>query len=263
MERTKNHREAFMTDSDVQDLSNVSQDAVQNDAPVEVNESAPEAVESSNTETQVTETPETQAEKMLSQKEVQSIAAREKRRGYERGRQEALAELERQRQETSSNVNLDNLPVDREVISQLVKQEAIKLARQAQGEAIERSLLNKIESAREKYTDFDDKFGDLKVERDPNLLILLDKFENAGDMLYEMADDPEKFVKLSLLTQQGFTKTAEKKLAEMSRALKVNEEAKKQPNSPAPLKEIKPSSVGLDGGLNSVSDFMKQPWLRG
>lgn len=253
-----------MTDEAVSAVvdSQVQAEPVQSvDAPVEaVTQEAQDAPQAQEAQAEVKQ------EKLLSQKEVQRIAAKEKRDGYERGRKAALEELQRQQAEIPAQSTGGSMggisQMSEEGIRQMIQQEALKMSNYALAQKIEQNYLNKIDQARDKYPDFDEKYEALNIEQHPNLVLWMDGLDNVGDVVYDIASNPEKFASILMLANGGSPKLAQTKLNQLSASIKANEAAKKQPIAPAPLSQIQPSSVGVDGGVNSVSDFRKQKWLR-
>jgi hypothetical protein len=238
---------------------------VQVETPVQVES----PVESAPVAQQETEAPvvEQKQERMHSEKEVQRIAAKEKREGIERGRRMAMEEFQRQQQSQSqpqggeSMGGMDQMSQDQ--MRQMIQQEAMKMSNLALAQKIESNFLSKIDQAREKYDDFDDKYAALNIEAHPNLVLWMDGLDNVGDMVYDMASNPEKVASVMMLANSGFPQLAQQKLAQLSASIKANETAKKQPVAPAPLSQIQPTAVGTGNGFETVTDFRSASWLRG
>ena len=244
---------------------------------VEVQAEAPVQVEATPVDSQVQDAGQDNApsgeaakqEKMLSQKEVQRIAAKEKRAGYESGRRAAIEELQRQQAQSevpaqSNGGSMGGIAQhSQEDIRQMIQQEAMKMSNLALAQKIEQNFLSKVDLARQKYDDFDDKYSALNIEQHPNLVLWMDGLDNVGDIVYDMASNPEKVANIMMLANSGFPALAQQKLAQLSASIKANEAAKKQPTAQAPLSQIQPTGIGADNGLNDVSDFRKASWLRG
>ncbi len=209
------------------------------------------------------------AEKMVPASKVSKIVAQQAREAAERARQEALAEAARQQAEaqsgsgnTSESMGGMRAPTQEE-IRQMIRQEAHQVSNQAMAERIYNEHNSKMDAAREKYPDFDEKYESLNVDEHPELVMMLREIDNSGDVMYDLASNPEKFLQVLRFANGGYPQLAVSRLNKLSASIKANEAAKSSPTAPEPLSQIKSSNIGKDNGDMNVSDFRKQSWLRG
>ena len=211
-------------------------------------------------------TPETQAapvEKMIPQSQVNKIAAREAHQAADRARRDAYAEFERQKpqqadaqsQQPSSLGGMQQQ--NPEQIRQLIREEAYRMSNQAMADKIAQNFESKMDAARSKYADFDEKFSALNIEQHPELVLMTQDLDNVADVMYDIASNPEKVAQVMMLARSDFPQLARQKLHSLAASIAANEAAKKTPEAPEPLGQVKPSNIGADSGDMSVSDFRK------
>src|SRR4051812_34516525 len=145
-------------------------------------------------------------EKMLPQSEVNHLVARYKNEGYEKGRQEALAaqkQNESPAQQTTINPNsaqssmggmnqmshqdIEKLITDR--VSQLSnqqQQEAQTRYYQEQGNRIASEIDSKLNDAKTRYEDFDGVVKRDILAQMPDVALMANQFDNAGDVIYDL-----------------------------------------------------------------------------
>lgn len=212
---------------------------------------------------------EKKQEKMLTQSEVNRIAARTKHDAYEKGRREAMAELEKQRQESqpadqtagqSSMGGMEQL--SRDDIRQLIEEEAQRKAEMAMAQKIAGEFTGKLDAAKSKYEDFEDVLSELDLPSIPHVVQWANELDNTGDVMYDIAKNPAKFANLLTLSATA-PHLAQKELRRLSDSIKRNEEAKQSESARDPLSQLKPSTNATDSGKLTISDLRKQPWLRG
>jgi len=236
---------------------------IQAESPVQVE--APESTPVEASQDAPKEVAQEKQERLLPERQVKKIAAQQKREGYESGRRAAMEEF--QRQQTQSQPSGETMggmaQMSQDQVRQLIQQEAAKMSNLAIAQKIESNFLSKVDQAREKYEDFDEKYAALNIEQHPHLLLWMDGMDNVGDMVYDMASNPEKVASIMMLASSGFPQLAQQKLAQLSASIKANEAAQKQPTAPAPLSQIQPTAVGTGNGLETVTDYRSASWLRG
>ena len=117
---------------------------------------------------------------------------------------------------------------------------------------LSQNLEPKINAARQKYPDFEQKvkFGAL---RGGEWFRALGNVDNAGDVLYSVMDNPQHLVTIGQLLNSGNPDEIEigkAKLHSLSQSLKNNEASasKKIPNEP--ISEVRPSKVNSSGDVN-------------
>lgn len=237
----------------------VAQDASVNVQNVTDNNSS---VESTATEVRA----ETPTEKMIPSSQVSKIAAREARAAAEKARAETLAQIEREKQanQQQGTPTLGGIPQMNEAeFNDRVYRAAQQIAIKNQAERIEREFLDKIGAEKIADPEFAELYDALNIESNPNLVIWANSLDNTAQVVKELAKYPAKYSNILALMNSGSPKLAQRELTNLSSSIKANEEARKQPVSAPPLSQLKPSNIGADNGNMSVSDFMKQSWLRG
>jgi|SRR5579859_75344 hypothetical protein len=228
-------------------------------------------VETPVTPEPVVETPPPVQEKMVRQSEVSNAIKLAKRDSERKGYERAKREFEERQVQNASSEQSQSQPASSiggivqqtpEQIRQMIYEEARRLAADATAEKIVQDYEGKVAQTKEKYPDAAEKIDKLKLDRHPNLVMWLNGMDNTGDVLKDIAENPEKVAQILMLASSGLTEAAQDALLRISASIKANEEAKKQPQAPDPLGQIKPSAISTDNGSLSVSDFRKQSWLR-
>lgn len=240
-----------------------------------VQEAAPEVVESVDASVEAApeaEAPkeEAPAEKMIPQSQVSKIAAREARQASEKTRREMQAEFEKQniqQQTADTSQNLDgSSQMTQEQLAQFdqrVYEAAQRMSTQMTAQKMAQDFESKIKAEIENDPDFADLYDELNIEANPELVIWMNGMDNAGKVVKDLAHNPAKYANILGLARSGLSSLAQKELRKLSDSIKVNIDAQAQPKVKEPLDQLSPSSVGIDNGQMSVSDYMKQSWLRG
>jgi hypothetical protein len=122
---------------------------------------------------------------------------------------------------------------------------------------IAQNFESKMDAAKTKYADFDEKYAALNIEQHPELVLWTQGMDNVGDVMYDIASNPEKVASVLMLARGGFPQLAQQKLQSLSASISANEAAKKIPEVSEPLSQVKPSNIGADNGDMSVTDFRK------
>ena len=125
-------------------------------------------------------------------------------------------------------------------------------------EKIVQNFYSKINAGKEKYEDFEKVTGEINLADHPNVVQLLAEYiDNSPDVLYELAKDPLKMWQIESMAKknpQGAIKEAQR----LAKSIKDNETAGKVRTPNAPLSQMRPSNVGTDTGVMSVSDYRKK-----
>ena len=218
---------------------------------------------------------ETQPEpKVMQQHEINALVAGSKQKGFDKGYQQAKAELmaQQQAQPAMQQPQPQNFaPTDNDsrlrqiAIDELSKQRAIEQsnweaqAREQAGMRILNDLKMKSDAAKSKYEDYDkvvDKdFGNFAETHE--VLQLAHDFDNAGEMLYDIGKNPSKMLNISLMVRNGMKQQAYAEMKRLSDSIKVNEMSANQPKPRTPLSQVNPSNIGVgktDDNISS-SDF--------
>lgn len=209
------------------------------------------------------------------QEDVNKIVGGAKSEAYERGRRDAQMELDRIKREAASqrlasdsmeSADTEKLLMTPEQVQQMM-QEAVVRDKQA---AEANQFIDKIRLGAEakKYDDFNEVITQLNLPELPlNLVGLANSLDNTADVMYEIGKNPSKFANILMLNGTS-PALAKKELVKLSASIKQNEVAKaaeaQNGKVAKPLDQLKHSISGVDSGKpESVSDYRKQPWLRG
>jgi len=119
-------------------------------------------------------------------------------------------------------------------------------------------FFNKVNTGREKYSDFDNVTGDIELARFPNTVQLLAQYvDNADAVLYDLGKDRIKLANLEALAERS-PKDAIVQAQRLGKSLKENEQAVSTKLPREPLNQLRPSNTGTDNGVMSVSDYRKK-----
>lgn len=217
---------------------------------------------------------------VFNQIQVQDVVKREKAKAYERGKREALMELQQQAQQapaqdmapqqapqaTQAPDNFGGMPqMTQEQIAQMIMEQApqalnahIQQAKQAD---MINNFVSKMELAEQKYPGLEAELNKLNYD-DPRIhkfIMLANGVENTGDVMKEVLDNPSKLESLlNMAHNQPYI--AQKALASLSESIKTNQQAQaEEVQARDPLSKLKPSaSKGLaDPNAVSVRDLRK------
>jgi len=100
-----------------------------------------------------------------------------------------------------------------------------------------------------------------QISSDHPLVSMLNSLDNLPDVVNEFDADITKLTTILNATNIKPQKGIQKLIA-LSQSIKRNKEALSREKAPEPLSQIKPSSYGLGGGEESISDIRKLPSLR-
>jgi hypothetical protein len=117
---------------------------------------------------------------------------------------------------------------------------------------------NKLEAGRKKFTDFDSVTSDIEYAQFPNVVhVLSEHIDNADEVMYELGQDPMKLASLELLASKSLKKGV-LQAQRLSQSIKDNNAASKMKVPKEPLSQLRPTNLGTDNGVMSVSDFRKK-----
>lgn len=205
-------------------------------------------------------------QKLLPQSTVDKIVGTRVKEAYARARADAEAQYQQQMsQQTQPNTQgMGGMQqMAPEQIRQMIQQEAYRMTNEAMATQIAQNFQSKMDAASLKYEDFNDKVASLNLNNHPQIVMWTEKLDNAGDVIYDMANNPTKVAHILMLANSGFPELAQTELQKLSSSIKVNDEAKKVPAINEPLSQLRPSNIGTDNGKMTVRDLRQQPWLRG
>lgn len=212
--------------------------------------------------------------KIMQQHEITALVSGEKKKAYEKGRQEAKAELMAQMQGQNAPMpnpqnfaQTDNDSRLRQIaLEELNRQRAIEQAnweaqqREQAGMKILSELKMKTDAAKSKFDDYEkvvkSDFGNFSKTHE--VLSLANQFDNAGEMLYDMGKNPSKMLQISLMVRMGMEDAAYAEMKRLSDSIKVNEMSANLPKPKMPLSQVNPSNIGVGKTDDRVSsnDFL-------
>lgn len=222
---------------------------------------------------------------VLSKTMVSKIVERERQKAFEKGKQEALMELQQnqqaeqpvqeqqpvaqpiQRQNQGMGGMAPQMPagMSQEAIEQLIMQKAPEALMQQFNEHKQKTMVdafvNKMQAAEQKYPGLEAKLNKLNYN-DPamhSLIEMSNSLDNTGEVMNELISNPSKMIQvLAGIREQPYL--GQETLNSLSNSIKTNQAAEAE-NSQArePMSKLKPSiSAGLaDETQLSVNDLRK------
>ena len=130
---------------------------------------------------------------------------------------------------------------------------------QKQAEQISNSYKTKMAAGKASYDDFDSVIADFKPENFPNLVWLVDKMDNAHDIMYELMSNPNKLATVVVMSERD-PHAALNMLTKISTSIKTNQAAKaSEKDVQPPLGRLQSSSqtTGQDTGELSMNDMKR------
>ena len=205
--------------------------------------------------------PAASVEKMVPQSTVDTVIKAIKHESYEKGM--AQGRLEASTHQTPIQQS-GGLSADE--VRKLVAEEAQKLAAQeinnaqiARGTQVLEQFASKLEDAKSRYPDIEEKVGSLPLRNIPTIIGMANGMENTAEIMLDLHDNPTKIANLIKLQEVDPTgNLARKEMQKLSNSIKKNETAKtaKLPNEP--LTKIQPSSASTDNGVFTLKDAKRK-----
>lgn len=224
---------------------------------MENNELQVSEIPDSSTSVAIPETaPAIDPEKVVDKELVNRIVIEAKEKGYAKGYQKAMEELKSQQAEAvqpAPAVNTQTQSVVQPNVQELVAQELRKQQEIMQNNAMFQDLLNKVNEAATRYPDYSEVTKQVDFTEMPEVLRYVSTTQNAGDVLYDLAQNPQKIATLRGLGQNSALNYVQK----LSSSIKQNLEAKNQKLPNEPLDQIKSSYVGSGSSGNTLADLKK------
>jgi len=213
---------------------------------------------------------------MLNKATVSKIVERERQKAFEKGKQEALMELQAQQQQQEPQVapqqaqgqnqglggmqQFSQADIERMISEQAPKalQEQMEQMRTQQ---TVNTFVNKMQQAEQKYPGIQEKLNDLDYSTMAPLIQMANEMPNTGDIMQELVTNPMKMGNLLMLMHTQ-PRMAQKAMMDLSGSIKQNEDAKAQEiQAQDPMSQLKPStSAGMETSNMSnmsTSDFRK------
>ena len=209
---------------------------------------------------------------MLDKSTVSKIVERERLKAFEKGKREALMELQQQQapqesapapQQAAAPQQLGGMQqMSAADIERMIAEKAPQMLQdhvnQMKNEHTVNSFVAKMQAAEAKHPGLEAKLNDLDYTTMAPVISMANDMENTADIMKELLDNPMKMGNLMTL-MYAQPKMAQRAMAELSNSIKTNTEALAQEKQAQdPMSQLKPStSAGMDNSAMSVSDFRK------
>lgn len=199
---------------------------------------------------------------------VKKIVEREKEKAFERGKREALMELQQQQeveapqtvaQAPQNNVGMGGMKQLNEADIERMIAEKAPLAlqshvQQLQQQQMVNTFVNKMQLAEQQYPGLESELNQLNYS-DPRMhafIEMANKLDNTGDIMKEVLDNPSKMESLlNMAYNQPYQ--AQKALKSLSDSIKTNQTAKsEEAQARDPLSQVKSSTTA---GVESQHDM--------
>lgn len=212
-------------------------------------------------------------EKMIPQSKVNEIVGRTKHETAEQVRREFQATQQsvpvtQGPLPVQTATNLDEHARIRAVLMEEVQkahQEQRNQEDQARGQEFANNFIARVKASEERFPNLVERLARLNIAGPAAfpILPLIDRLENATDVLNECANNPHKLQELINNYRDLSPQIAEENLHKLANSLKRNETAKKTQFPNDPLSSITPSLTGIDDGVRTISDKRRNPLLQG
>lgn len=209
---------------------------------------------------------------VFNQRQMQDVVKREQRKAFERGKREAMMELEQQQQQAQQVQQPTEQPQNIGGIAQLTQEDISRMIAEQAPQALSRhvqemqhsnlvnSFVSKMQAAEQKYPGLEADLNSLNYE-DPRLtsfIKLANELENTGDIMKEVLDNPTKLETLMNLSYNQ-PHLARKSLNALNDSIKVNQKAEQATQARDPMSKVN-SSIGAgmaDSQNLSVKDLQR------
>lgn len=183
-------------------------------------------------------------EDTLSKATVSKIVERERLKAFEKGKQEALMELQAQQQaaeqpqqqapqmQQQASQGLGGMQqMSQADIERMIQEQAPRLlqehVQQLKTEHTVNSFVNKMQQAEGKYPGIQEKLNELDFSGAAPLIQMANDMPNTADIMHELMQNPMKMGNL-LTLMYSQPKLAQKAMLDLSGSIKQNEDAKTQ-----------------------------------
>lgn len=206
---------------------------------------------------------------MLSKEVVSKIVERERLKAFEKGKQEAIMQLQQEQQQQApaqqqaapqqmgGMAQMSAADIERMIAEKAPQMMQEHMHNERTKQTVD-SFVNKMQAAEAKHPGLEAKLNDLDYSTMAPLVSMANDMENTADIMKELLDNPMKMGNLmTLLYTQP--KMAQKAMSDLSNSIKTNQEAVSQEKQAQdPMSQLKPSaSAGMDNSAMSVADFRK------
>lgn len=209
---------------------------------------------------------------VYNKKQVSDIVKREREKAIEKGKREALMELQQQQQTMQQPAQQEargpgGMPqaqpqMSPEQIKQMLAEHMPQALQEHVAELQNQQLINsfvsKMQAAEAKYPGLESKLNKLDYGTLAPLVKMANEMDNTGDIMHELVSNPMKMGNL-LTLMHAQPSMAHQALGDLSNSIKQNQEAKaEEAQAKDPMSQIKSSShAEMDNASMSVKDFRK------
>lgn len=214
---------------------------------------------------------------MLHKSTVSKIVERERLKAFEKGKKEALMQLQQEQQQMqqpeaqSGQQQAPQQPGNQGGMQQMSQDDIERLIAERTPQALQdhvqklqsehtiNSFVSKMQAAEARHPGLESKLNDLDYSPAmASVIQMANDMENTADVMKELLDNPTKLVNLLGFVKEQ-PKLAKRQLMDLSGSIKQNQEALAQEKQAQdPMSQLKPSSsAGMDNSAMSVNDFRK------
>jgi hypothetical protein len=216
---------------------------------------------------------------MLHKTTVSKIVERERQKAFEKGKQEALMQMQQEQQQmqqpeaapVQQATQAPQQPGQLGGMQQMTQADIERIIAERTPQALQEhvnnlkneheihSFVSKMQAAEARHPGLETKLNDLDYSPAMAKIIgLANNMENTADIMKELIDNPMKMGNVMML-MEGQPKMAQKAMMELSNSIKTNQDALSQEKQAQdPMSQLKPSSsAGMDNSAMSVTDFRK------
>lgn len=206
---------------------------------------------------------------VFNKKQVSDVVRREQQKAYEKGKKEALMQMQQEQQAQQAQAaqappsqlgGMAQMSPDeiRQMIADQAPQVFQEHVQQMQTAQTVDSFVQKMQAAEQRHPGLESKLNDLDWNTLAPLVQLANSMENTGDIMAELIEHPNKMGNL-LTLMNSQPKLAARAMHDLSNSIRQNQDALAEDQSTRePLGQIKPSKpAGMDSGSMSVKDFKR------
>ena len=151
----------------------------------------------------------------------------------------------------------------RRIVQETQRQNQEEQSRLAVAQKIVTDWVAKVQDGPKKYEDFEEKVAALELQTMPALVNLTNSVDNTMEVVYELAQNPEKADYIDSLIQKGKGNRAIEEMKKLSKSISKNQSVADSITTREPLSQIKRSTAGADNGEPTVAEMRKMAQYRG
>lgn len=163
----------------------------------------------------------------------------------------------------AASQGIDQAQIDRLIAEKVAEdmqrrqEEAAKAAHEEEMKRVANTYFSKLRATGEKISDFDEVMGDFDHTQFPQLVHAIHSYDNMGDMMYELANNPIKLEKINSWLKYS-PQRAQQELQKLSDSIRETSQAiDEYQAAPAPLSESRPSNVGVASGMSKLEQMKR------